>query len=223
MGLEETVSECSDKKQRILVVDGERLDPAILERLAVAEVKVPLLPSATRCTACGAKEGEPCRGNCERAIPSSTAPHDRGALIERVAKALCQHAYPARTLDEAVAPSRQLWMRLIPEAEIAVQAMESARSATGYSELSSLADQLEMAYGDMPKDRPPGPPTTIVQKLRELASARPATVDTTGLLRRAAQVIRDGEGDPEFTPHSVSELLSQIDSVLAASDGGGDK
>jgi hypothetical protein len=28
--------------------------------------------SATRCTACGAKEGEPCRGNCERAMPSST-------------------------------------------------------------------------------------------------------------------------------------------------------
>jgi hypothetical protein len=27
--------------------------------------------SATRCTACGAKEGEPCRGNCERAMPSS--------------------------------------------------------------------------------------------------------------------------------------------------------
>jgi hypothetical protein len=29
------------------------------------------IPSATRCTACGAKEGEPCRGNCERAMPSS--------------------------------------------------------------------------------------------------------------------------------------------------------
>jgi hypothetical protein len=27
--------------------------------------------SATRCTACGAKVGEPCRGNCERAMPSS--------------------------------------------------------------------------------------------------------------------------------------------------------
>jgi hypothetical protein len=63
-------------------------------------------------------------------VQSTLPPHDRGALIERVAKALCQYAYPARTLDEAVSPSRQLWMRLIPEAEIAVQAMESARSAT---------------------------------------------------------------------------------------------
>jgi hypothetical protein len=63
------------------------------------------------------------------------APHERGALIERVAKALCLHAYPARSLEEAVAPSRELWMRLIPEAEIAVQAMESLPSATRFTHL----------------------------------------------------------------------------------------
>jgi len=57
---------------------------------------------------------------------SAIAPHDRGELIDRVAKRLCQHAYPARTLDEYMAPKRELWMRLVPEATIAVDAILGA-------------------------------------------------------------------------------------------------
>jgi hypothetical protein len=87
----------------------------------------------------------------EDSAPSSAAvkaPHDRGALIERVAKALCLHAYPARSLEEAVAPSRELWMRLIPEAEIAVQAMESLPSATTTtSEAEKQNDSLNQLSG----------------------------------------------------------------------------
>lgn len=64
-------------------------------------------------------------------------PHLRGLLIERMAKALCQHAYPARTLDEAVSPSRQLWMRMIPEAELALQAVDDFTKAL--DEVSSFA------------------------------------------------------------------------------------
>jgi hypothetical protein len=215
--------------------------------------------SENMCTACGAKEGEPCRGNCERAMPPAIGDtpyvkrygeNDPQSSIGDTTASSTMYVNGHFDIREALdKPTRKADLDLARyilknlcgwncrdvvsdeerDTEYLADMISAARyghatqSATGYSELSSLADQLEMAYGDMPKDRPPGPPTTIVQKLRELASARPATVDTTGLLRRAAQVIRDGEGDPEFTPHSVSELLSQIDSVLAASDGGGDK
>jgi hypothetical protein len=41
------------------------------------------IQSENMCKACGAKEGEPCRGNCERAMPSSTVPsHSAAELIE---------------------------------------------------------------------------------------------------------------------------------------------
>jgi transposase len=60
--------------------DGDKLAEALgVPRTEAGFLNVPkmlakirALPSATRCTACGAKEGEPCRGNCERAMPSST-------------------------------------------------------------------------------------------------------------------------------------------------------
>jgi hypothetical protein len=135
MGLEETVSECSDKKQRILVVDGERLDPAILERLAVAEVKVPLLPSATRCTACGAKEGEPCRGNCERAIPSSIGRSEDAALAYKAfweRHALGSKVCPSCLLCGQQRP-REEWDIThgeLPDIYICRSCVSSARSAT---------------------------------------------------------------------------------------------
>lgn len=53
-------------------------------------------------------------------------PHERGALIEKVAIALCKHFYAGRSFDEYVAPGRELWQRLIPEAEIAIQAIFGA-------------------------------------------------------------------------------------------------
>jgi hypothetical protein len=47
------------------------LESAIGEMEAAVIVFTSYALSATRCTACGAKVGEPCRGNCERAMPSS--------------------------------------------------------------------------------------------------------------------------------------------------------
>ena len=76
------------------------------------------------------------------------APHERGLLIERVAKALCRHAYPTRSLDEAVSPSVEIWMRMIPEAEIAVREMESSRPEARTIEpwmLDRVIDHLTMS------------------------------------------------------------------------------
>lgn len=59
--------------------------------------------------------------------PEAVTPHERGAMIEAVARALCRFSYADRSIEELVAPSRQLWQRLIPEAEVAVSAMLELR------------------------------------------------------------------------------------------------
>ncbi len=49
-------------------------------------------------------------------------PAHRPAVVQAIAKALAAHHYPARSLEEALSPNVQLWMRLLPEAEIAAEA-----------------------------------------------------------------------------------------------------
>jgi hypothetical protein len=51
------------------------------------------------------------------------APHERGALIERIAKALCRFRHTPRSVEEAVAPGRELWMRYVPDAEVVIEAL----------------------------------------------------------------------------------------------------
>jgi hypothetical protein len=164
MGLEETVSECSDKKQRILVVDGERLDPAILERLAVAEVKVPLLPSATRCTACGAKEGEPCRGNCERAIPSSTRDIDEHGVLHgwraAIAKA-CGNNDPVTPDGVERVVAAHVRHHVLGAAPV------SASGATDYSGQAALLRSFAARIRDF--NRPITPDSVIPHTLEDIA------------------------------------------------------
>jgi hypothetical protein len=50
--------------------------------------------SENMCKACGAKEGEPCRGNCERAMPSATVPTAREREINAL---LANMAHGSRT------------------------------------------------------------------------------------------------------------------------------
>lgn len=65
----------------------------------------------------------------------------------------------------------------------AAEARTSALSEiAGKSELEAIAAQLEMAYGDLPRDIPPGPPTSIVKRLREIASV-PSAIPQKWLVR----------------------------------------
>jgi hypothetical protein len=45
-------------------------DYGLIEYVAVLKAQLQRAQSADVCSACGAKEGEPCRGNCERRMPS---------------------------------------------------------------------------------------------------------------------------------------------------------
>jgi hypothetical protein len=62
------VSECSDKKHEECL-HGIPKGFSCRDCEFMADSLYPR--SANTCSACGAKEGEPCRGNCERAMPSS--------------------------------------------------------------------------------------------------------------------------------------------------------
>lgn len=50
----------------------------------------------------------------------------RPAIVQSVAKALCRRSYTGRDIAEIVAPSRELWQRMIPEAEYAVESVFKA-------------------------------------------------------------------------------------------------
>lgn len=64
-------------------------------------------------------------------------------LTECVAKALCRHAHPTRSIEEAVSPNVDLWMRFMPEAAIAVAAIEKAlRSETERSERDAVIEEV---------------------------------------------------------------------------------
>ncbi len=65
-------------------------------------------------------------------------PAHRPAVVQAIAKALAAHHYPARSLEEALSPNVQLWMRLLPEAEIAAEA--AFKSLDGLSVPSETKD-----------------------------------------------------------------------------------
>jgi hypothetical protein len=56
--------------------EGTAMIEAILLSLKDLDERRAVTPSADVCSACGAKEGEPCRGNCERRMPSHEQPID---------------------------------------------------------------------------------------------------------------------------------------------------
>lgn len=77
-----------------------------------------------RAVAAPCPDGQPCLATTTGCLPGQCNRRNYPTmLVERVAKALCRHAYPSRSLDEALSPTNQLWQRLIPEAEIAVAAI----------------------------------------------------------------------------------------------------
>lgn len=50
----------------------------------------------------------------------------RPAIVQAVAKALCRLRHFPRSIEEAVAPGRELWMRYLPDAEAAAEAFFKA-------------------------------------------------------------------------------------------------
>jgi hypothetical protein len=91
----------------------------------------------------------------------------------------------------------------------------AARSATA-GELAAMAEQLQMAYGDLLKDSPPGPPTSIVTRLRELSrvsasasiSAPPSVAATGGTPRTDAAYARSS--DPEDGWRMAADLEREL-------------
>ena len=78
---------------------------------------------------------------------SKLPPHERGAMLEHVAKALCRLRHSPRSVEEAVAPGRELWMRYAPDAEVAVKAVEECRASVVVSErpLRQIPEANELA------------------------------------------------------------------------------
>lgn len=95
----------------------------------------------------------------ERASRSSSTPQDGFALADEIQK--------VRT--KLLKEGNEAGFNAVGEvARLAFFARSS--STPSESEFAAMADQLQMAYGDLPKDRSPGPPTSIVKRLRELAA-----------------------------------------------------
>lgn len=71
--------------------------------------------------------------------------------VELVAQALCRHAHPARTIDEALSPNVVLWQRFVPEAQIAVDAMRKFVKPSSVTPIADPGGDLEilrMALGN---------------------------------------------------------------------------
>lgn len=62
----------------------------------------------------------------------------RDDLIKAVAFKYCQRAYPGHSLGEMVSPKTELWMRLIPEATIAVEAVFDVLHHAGLAKIKEL-------------------------------------------------------------------------------------
>lgn len=119
------------------------------------------------------------------------APHEQGALIERVAKALCRFRHTPRSVEEAVAPGRELWMRYIPDAEVAIAAMSSAPEGE-----TIFAWMLDHPYDAM------------------LAFCEATNVDTYGIAWRDAKPVR------EATPAEIRGYLkARFEQFMASSSG----
>lgn len=68
----------------------------------------------------------------------------RPAVVQEIAKALCRHRHFPRSVEEAVAPGRELWMRYLPDAEIAAETffrVLDALSVTSEKRPTCVADQ----------------------------------------------------------------------------------
>lgn len=61
-----------------------------------------------------------------------------------VAHTLCRNAYRGRSLDEYLSPSVQLWMRLIPEARAAIEAVDDARAKLAQASAPSTPSSVEV-------------------------------------------------------------------------------
>jgi hypothetical protein len=105
--------------------------------------------SATRCTACGAKEGEPCRGNCERAMPSSIG--ESGAaeyeLLDAAVAFIERNAASVFALEGFDRLSMAIHNH--PGAHIKVEDRAS-RSATGAIRLADYINAADILASDAP-------------------------------------------------------------------------
>lgn len=69
----------------------------------------------------------------------------REKKIEIVAKAMCRVFYSTRSIEEAVAPSVQLWQRFEKEATVAVDALLQSSPPAGNEGMTKLIERLEDA------------------------------------------------------------------------------
>jgi hypothetical protein len=121
-------------------------------------------PSATRCTACGAKEGEPCRGNCERAMPSSTRDIDEHGVLHgwraAIAKA-CGNNDPVTPDGVERVVAAHVRHHVLGAAPV------SASGATDYSGQAALLRSFAARIRDF--NRPITPDSVIPHTLEDIA------------------------------------------------------